>query len=319
MSLRAGDKEAVFSSSEDRIRDGRAAAGIIGSSVVQREARTGLAAVWIRRAAESFFSVLFPSDYCICCLPLLNLSPLSACPAVHRHRTTPGTIRRCPVCRRTKRPLERAGAYGSCDRGPRELVHLRKYNRARPAANVLGRLPAGSLKSLEPSFSEARILVVPVPLHHGQRKQRGLNQAGQIAQPALHMISAKQRLQLARGVLRRTTHSRIGLTSHPRCANRRGAFSVPRAREVTGREVVFVDDAYTTGSTVSECARILGRAGASQVWVATLARTLQLASKYEETDRVGTTPEAGSNGSKSQGFKDHAESVKVENFETWRR
>jgi orotate phosphoribosyltransferase len=43
-----------------------------------------------------------------------------------------------------------------------------------------------------------------------------------------------------------------------------------------------VDDVYTTGTTATECARVLRRAGASRVWVATVARTLKLASNYAE-------------------------------------
>jgi glutamine phosphoribosylpyrophosphate amidotransferase len=62
----------------------------------------------------------------------------------------------------------------------------------------------------------------------------------------------------------------------------RGAFAVARAAEVTGREIVLVDDVYTTGTTATECARVLRKAGAAKVWVATVARTLKLASKYEE-------------------------------------
>ena len=73
--------------------------------------------------------------------------------------------------------------------------------------------------------------------------------------------------------------SQISLTSHQRDVNLRGAFSVARLSEVTGREVVLVDDRYTTGTTATECARVLRRAGAAQVWVATLARTTKLASK----------------------------------------
>jgi len=55
---------------------------------------------------------------------------------------------------------------------------------------------------------------------------------------------------------------------------------VRRAQEVNGREVLLVDDVYTTGATVSQCDRLLRRAGATKVWVATVARTLKLASKY---------------------------------------
>ena len=53
-------------------------------------------------------------------------------------------------------------------------------------------------------------------------------------------------------------------------------------RKLTGREVLLVDDVYATDATVSECARVLRRAGATKVWVATVARTLKLASKYGE-------------------------------------
>jgi len=72
--------------------------------------------------------------------------------------------------------------------------------------------------------------------------------------------------------------SQISLTSHQRDVNLRGSFSVARPSEVTGREVLLVDDRYTTGTTATECARVLRRAGAAQVWVATLARTTKLAS-----------------------------------------
>ena len=56
----------------------------------------------------------------------------------------------------------------------------------------------------------------------------------------------------------------------------RGAFALTKPEEIAGREVLLVDDVYTTGTTVSECARILVRAGASKIWVATVARTLKL-------------------------------------------
>jgi predicted amidophosphoribosyltransferase len=186
-------------------------------------------------------------------------------------------------------PFGRAVAYGSYAGGLRELIHLLKYNGVRPAASVLGRMLAEAFTALEPDLEQAAVraracssgpafLVIPVPLYKSRRtgawvQSGGTGGAGCAEGP----FPAGVRLQLAPGLLQQ-----IGLTIHQRQENVRGAFAVRRAQEVNGREVLLVDDVYTTGATVSECARVLRRAGATKVWVATVARTLKLASKYGE-------------------------------------
>ena len=222
-------------------------------------------------------------------------------------------LRRCPVCRRIDRPFERAVAYGSYEDGLRELIHLLKYNGVRPAARVLGRMLAESVAGLVQEFEQETVLVIPVPLFKAKRRQREFNQAELIARAALQLLGS--RFQLAPDVLRRTrdTHSQIGLTSHQRRENLRGAFAVTRAQEVTGREVLLVDDVYTTGTTATECARVLRKAGASKVWVATVARTLKLASKYAEVEEADIV-EGGFKVSRFQSFK--AEAAETENLAT---
>lgn len=73
----------------------------------------------------------------------------------------------------------------------------------------------------------------------------------------------------------RPTVSQIGLTRPQRIDNMRGAFQVSHLSTVRERSILLVDDVLTTGTTASECARVLRKAGAENVWVATVARTLK--------------------------------------------
>jgi ComF family protein len=174
-------------------------------------------------------------------------------------------------------PFEKAAAYGSYDGGLRELIHLLKFEQVRPAANVLGRMLAEVIADLEVGFPSSPVLVVAVPLHKRKLRQRGFNQAELIARAALKLRPGHRYVTQANLLeRRRETKSQIGLTSHQRRENLRGAFVVGDAKEVTGRDILLVDDVFTTGTTASECARVLRRAGAARVWVATVARTLKL-------------------------------------------
>jgi len=203
----------------------------------------------------------------------------------------------CPLCRRVAPPFAKAVAYGSYQGGLREMIHLLKYASVFPAAKVLGRMVAEAMSGLEPLFAEGAILVIAVPLHKSKRRQRGFNQADLIAKAALKFHPAG-RFRLAGNILlrQRDTESQIGMTSHQRRENLRGAFAVARAEEVNGREVLLVDDVLTTGATAAECARLLLRAGASKVWVATAGRTLKLASN-EDRERLQSFTVSGFQGS----------------------
>ena len=182
----------------------------------------------------------------------------------------------CTPCRRVSPDFERAVAYGVYEDHLRTMLHLLKYERMQPIAGVLGGLLAESVLSLRAATAE-RLLVAPVPLFAAKQRQRGYNQSDALARAALKVIGARApewRLEYRPDVMerRRQTATQAGLNPRGRRRNLQGAFAVRRPELVDGAEVLVIDDIYTTGTTARECARVLRRAGAAKVWVATLAR-----------------------------------------------
>jgi ComF family protein len=303
-------QEAVFSSTGFRIRAAQ------GQAADHGLAEHGFAG-FVERAAATLFFTLFPADCRICGFPLLRVSRLPVCEtclialrplkgsyctvcgqALHVPGYTDRGETRCLLCQRVDPPFERAVAYGSYDGELRDLIHLLKFQQVRPAAAVLGRTLAETIANLEQAMPAGTIAVVPVPLHKRKQAQRGFNQAEMIARDALKQLSRRKRFDLCTGVLvrRRETGSQIGLTSHQRRENLRGAFAVSDPTRILKRDVLLIDDVLTTGTTASECARVLRRAGAARVWVATVARTLKISdvivspenlSEEGSEDRVG--------------------------------
>ena len=206
---------------------------------------------------------------------------------------------RCGLCRRLDPPFERAAAYGSYSGGLRDLIHLLKYEHVRPAANVLGRMLSEVIADMSSGFAASEILVVPVPLHIRKLRERGFNQSEVITKAALKLRPAGDRLVLCPQLLERCreTRSQIGLSSHQRRENMRGAFTVTGGDRVHGHEILLVDDVLTTGTTASECARVLRRAGASKVWVATVARTLKENAIAALPERAGEALAMAAHGS----------------------
>jgi ComF family protein len=112
-------------------------------------------------------------------------------------------------------------------------------------------------------------LLLPVPLHRRRLRQRGYNQALELAKPLARHFG----LPLCRDVLLRTrvTAAQTELDALARRRNVRGAFAV-RAGSALPAHVAILDDVMTTGATLAECARVLQRAGVARVDVWALAR-----------------------------------------------
>jgi ComF family protein len=112
-------------------------------------------------------------------------------------------------------------------------------------------------------------LIVPVPLHPARERERGFNQATLLAellarQLAVPLVAALER---TRSTITQTAYDRA-----ERMENLRDAFRLRKNMNVRELRVLLIDDVLTTGSTLSECARILKEAGAISVYAATAAR-----------------------------------------------
>jgi ComF family protein len=115
--------------------------------------------------------------------------------------------------------------------------------------------------------------VVPVPLHNEREKTRGFNQASVIARA----LSAAVSLPIDEISLVRTEHTtrhRAGMDARDRRESVEKAFAVSYPALIEGERVLLIDDVFTTGATVSACAKALLEAGAADVFVLTIARPL---------------------------------------------
>jgi competence protein ComFC len=150
----------------------------------------------------------------------------------------------------------------------REVIHKFKYARQTHLRHLVGQwLRAGldDKRLRDISFD----LIVPVPLHPARQRERGFNQASLLAESLSAGIALRSTPVLER--IRYTT-TQTTLDRSERMENLRNAFRLRKKADVRGLRVLLIDDVLTTGSTLSECARVLKRAGAISVHAATAAR-----------------------------------------------
>jgi ComF family protein len=155
-------------------------------------------------------------------------------------------------------------AVGSYDGALRAIVHAFKYDGRRSLAAELGRL----MRTRGADVLAGADVAVPVPLHRSRRRERGFDQAADLARHVgLPVVHALRRL--------RPTAVQASLPAARRHANVRDAFALERSRlSLEGRIVVLIDDVSTTGATLEACARAMGEAGIREVRALTAARVV---------------------------------------------
>jgi competence protein ComFC len=150
----------------------------------------------------------------------------------------------------------------------RDFIHRFKYSQHFYLRHPLAEWLAETLED-ERILARGIDAFVPVPLHPARRRERNFNQAEVLAR-LLAPRAGKPVLHALRRDRYTTTQTRFD--RHQRMENLRNAFSVRHNAIVQNRHLILVDDVFTTGSTVDECARVLREAGAASVRVVTVAR-----------------------------------------------
>jgi ComF family protein len=224
---------------------------------------------------RTLLSARTEEGFCPPCTQLLTPVRPPFCPHCGVPFFTPaGADHLCSRCVANPPSFRRARAwlcYQGRDASPQPLntaIQHFKYHRDLSTGKALAALGVKHFP-----FGEERYdMVVPVPLHLQRLRWRGFNQSLVLAQAIGHRYSTT----VDPYVLERTrsTSPQTHLTEHERRANVRGAFTATAPERLAGKQVLLVDDVYTSGATVEECTRALLDGGAKIVDVFTLAHAV---------------------------------------------
>jgi ComF family protein len=149
----------------------------------------------------------------------------------------------------------------------RDAICLFKYRGKVSLATPLARLMIDQLPALD-----CIDLIMPVPLHAERLREREFNQSLLLADRiGRHLCVPVSSTDLIRTV---PSPAQTALSRKERLKNLRGAFAVTRPESIAGKRILLIDDVFTTGATVNECAKTLRKVGSGDVFALTLGRTM---------------------------------------------
>ena len=237
---------------------------------------------WWQKAGSTLLDFFLPRLCVFCGEVSREEVPAAVCPACEE-KIEWVTNPLCPCCGRIFPTREDADHLcGPCQTDPPPFSRARAavlYDDEGPAGQAIKRFKYSRRLDMLPvmhqwlrqplclEMAQEADLIAPVPLHPGRLRQRGFNQALLLAQAFPE--APLERELLAR---QRATPPQAGLNPKERRDNVQGAFAVTRPHLVKGKKILLLDDVFTTGATVKECARVLLEAGADAVDVLAVAR-----------------------------------------------
>ncbi|MBU3911140.1 MAG: ComF family protein [Candidatus Omnitrophica bacterium] len=182
----------------------------------------------------------------------------------------PGSENICADCRNSAVYFDRALSAFHYDDSLKELVHSFKYNKATCMAKEFSDLITAFMK--QHGIDREIDLILPIPMHPARLFKREVNPSDILAKNIARKLSVRYSGAFLKKI--KNTRAQSKLSRHERIKNIKGSFFLTRhgAIETRQKNILLVDDLFTTGSTVNECARVLKKAGSGRVNVITLAR-----------------------------------------------
>lgn len=151
------------------------------------------------------------------------------------------------------------------DKTLQQIIHALKYKKQFKLGIFLGELIAEGIKLKDWQID----LIIPVPIHHLKKAERGYNQSDYLAKG----LSKSLNIACSEKMIKRIkyTESQTKLKMKERALNVSNAFKVRNAEKVKGKNILIVDDVCTTGATLLECGIVLYKAGANSVYTCSVA------------------------------------------------
>lgn len=144
----------------------------------------------------------------------------------------------------------------------RSILHGLKYDKKFRLGIFLGKLLAANLDEKIKEWKTD--FIIPIPLHKLKKAERGFNQSFYIAKGLAKNLDINVKTNILKRRLFTATQTK--LNAEERKENMKGAFTIKNAKIVNGKNIILLDDVITTGSTISECARVLKQYGVNDIY-----------------------------------------------------
>ena len=172
----------------------------------------------------------------------------------------------CMECKEIERLFDRSLSVFKYENSIAAAIKRFKFNGAKYLAEDFAMLLAAKFNSINIDVD----IITCVPSTQKNIKERGYNQAAEMAKHFAEIVN----LPFAEVLLKtKETPHQIDLTKQQRLKNLAGSFSVVDKWLVKNKSILIIDDVFTTGSTMSACAKVIKKAGANKVYCFTLAKT----------------------------------------------